>query len=145
MYDEILFPTDGEPASQAALDHAVELAERYDAQLHVLYVVDTAAYASFDAGAETIVGALKEQGEAAVESTVETAEDAGVRTVSTIVSGSPHEEIVEHAASEGADLIVMGTHGRTGLDRYLLGSVTERVVRTAETPVLTVHPSDDAQ
>jgi len=145
MYSEILLPTDGEPASQAALDHAIELADQYDARLHVLYVVDTAAYASFDAGAETIVGALREQGETAVDSTVETAEDAGIETVSTVVSGSPHEEIVEHAASEGVDLIVMGTHGRTGLDRYLLGSVTERVVRTAETPVLTVHPSDDAQ
>ena len=142
MYDEILFPTDGEPASQAALDHAVELAERYDAQLHVLYVVDTTAYASFDAGAETIVSALREQGETAVESAVETAEDADIRTVSAVVSGSPHSEIIEYAATEGVDLIVMGTHGRTGLDRYLLGSVTDRVVRTAETPVLTVHPPE---
>jgi len=145
MYSEILLPTDGEPASEVALEHAVELADRYDARLHVLYVVDTAAYASFDAGAETIVSALKEQGEAAVESAVETAEAAGVSTVSTVVSGSPHAEIVEYAADEGVDLVVMGTHGRTGLDRYLLGSVTERVVRTTETPVLTVHPPEAEQ
>jgi len=145
MYSEILLPTDGEPASEVALEHAVELADRYDARLHVLYVVDTAAYASFDAGAETIVSALKEQGEAAVESAVETAEAAGVPTVSAVVSGSPHAEIVEYAADEGVDLVVMGTHGRTGLDRYLLGSVTERVVRTTETPVLTVHPPEAEQ
>ncbi|MFO7834368.1 MAG: universal stress protein [Halohasta sp.] len=145
MYSEILLPTDGESASQTALEHAVELADRYDARLHVLYVVDTAAYASFDAGAETIVSALKTQGEEAVESAVETAEDAGVRAVSEIVSGSPHSEIIEYAAGEGIDLVVMGTHGRTGLDRYLLGSVTERVVRTSETPVLTVHPPDAEQ
>jgi len=145
MYSEILLPTDGEPASEVALEHAVELADRYDARLHVLYVVDTAAYASFDAGAETIVSALKEQGEAAVESAVETAEAAGVPTVSAVVSGSPHAEIVEYAGTEGVDLVVMGTHGRTGLDRYLLGSVTERVVRTTETPVLTVHPPEAEQ
>ena len=145
MYSEILLPTDGEPASKVALEHAVELADRYDARLHVLYVVDTAAYASFDAGAETIVSALRDQGEDAVESTVETADAAGVQTVSEVVSGSPHTEIVEYAANNGVDLVVMGTHGRTGLDRYLLGSVTERVVRTAETPVLTVHPPDAEQ
>lgn len=139
MYSEILLPTDGGPASQAAVDHAVGLAEQYDARLHALYVVDTTAYASLDAGVETVLSALREEGETAVEAVEERADAAGVSAVSEIVPGAPHREITKYAATNDIDLIVMGTHGRTGLDRYLLGSVTERVVRTAESPVLTVH------
>jgi len=66
-----------------------------------------------------------------------------VSVVSEIISGSPHKQLIDYAERHGIDLIVMGTHGRTGLDRYLLGSVTERVVRTADMPVLTVRVTDD--
>jgi nucleotide-binding universal stress UspA family protein len=58
--------------------------------------------------------------------------------------GDPYEEIIDYAETEGVDMIVMGTHGRSGLDRFLLGSVTEKVVRTADAPVLTVRLSDEA-
>ncbi len=143
MYREILFPTDGGPASQAALDHALDHAERYDARLHTLYVVDTTAYASLDAGAETVISGLQQEGETALQAVAERAEDANVSVVSEIISGSPYKQLLEYAENAGIDLIVMGTHGRTGLDRYLLGSVTERVVRTADMPVLTVRVSDD--
>ncbi len=143
MYREILFPTDGGPASQAALDHALDHAERYDARLHTLYVVDTTAYASLDAGAETVISGLQQEGETALQAVAERAEDANVSVVSEIISGSPYKQLLEYAENTGIDLIVMGTHGRTGLDRYLLGSVTERVVRTADMPVLTVRVSDD--
>ena len=143
MYDEILFPTDGGPASQAALDHALDHARRYDARLHTLYVVDTTAYASLDAGAETVISSLRQEGETALEAVAERADDADVSVVSEIISGSPHKQLTDYAGRNEIDLIVMGTHGRTGLDRYLLGSVTERVVRTADMPVLTVRVSDD--
>ncbi len=143
MYSEILFPTDGGPASQTALDHAIDHAERYDARLHTLYVVDTTAYASLDAGAETVLSALRQEGETALQAVAERAEDADVSVVSEIISGSPHKQLTDYAESNDIDLIVMGTHGRTGLDRYLLGSVTERVVRTADMPVLTVRVPDD--
>lgn len=144
MYDEILFPTDGSPASQTAVEHAIDHAERYDARLHTLYVVDTTAYASLDAGAETVISALKEEGKTALSQVAERAESADIPVVSEIVSGSPYKQLTEYATTNDVDLIVMGTHGRTGLDRYLLGSVTERVVRSADMPVLTVRVSDDA-
>ena len=62
MYSEILVPTDGSPASDAAIDHAIDLADRYDARLHALYVVDGAAYSSLEAGAEVVVEALETRG-----------------------------------------------------------------------------------
>ena len=143
MYSESLVPTDGGLASAAAVEQAVGLAEQFDARLHTLYVVDTTAYATLDAGAETALSILREEGEAALDGVQETAEAAGVSTVTELVSGAPHSEITDYAEHNGIDLIVMGTHGRTGLERYLLGSVTERVVRTAEMPVLTVRTTED--
>jgi len=142
MYREILLPTDGGPASQAAVSQALDLAELSDARLHTLYVVDTSAYPSLDAGAETVISTLREEGESALDEVSDTAEAAGVPVVSEIVSGTPHRRILEYAEANEIDLIVMGTHGRTGLDRYLLGSVTERIVRSAEMPVLTVRAED---
>ncbi|MEA1930079.1 MAG: universal stress protein [Euryarchaeota archaeon] len=144
MYSEILLPTDGGPASAAAIDHAVELAAETDARLHGLYVLDTTAYPALDAGREAVLGALKEEGREALEGVTDAAEDAGVAVVSELISETPHRGIIEYATDNDIDLIVMGTHGRTGLDRYLLGSVTERIVRTSEIPVLTVRaPEDD--
>lgn len=145
MYSEILFPTDGGPASQAALSHAVGLAEQYDARLHAVYVVDTIAYTAVDAGSETVLSALRQEGETALEAVAETTQDAEIPVTSEIVSGSPYKQILTYADDNEIDLIVMGTHGRTGLDRYLLGSVTERVVRTASVPVLTVRAPEDEE
>ena len=143
MYSEILLPTDGGPASAAATDHAVDLAAQVDARLHALYVLDTTAYPALDAGAETVQSALRAEGQAALDAVSETAAAAGVPVVSELVSATPHNGIIEYATDNDVDLVVMGTHGRTGLDRFLLGSVTERVVRTAETPVLTVRAAED--
>lgn len=144
MYSEILFPTDGGQASEAAMDHAVELAAETDARLHALYVLDTTSYPALDAGREAVRSALEEEGKTALEAVTDAAEAAGVSAVSELVSETPHRGIMEYATANNVDLIVMGTHGRTGLDRYLLGSVTERVVRTSEIPVLTVRAEDDA-
>jgi len=144
MYDEILLPTDGSPASGVALEHAVDIARRYDARVHALFAVDSGAFAGLESGTETVVEALRADGEDATGRVVDAATDAGLEAVAEIRTGAPHRLINEHAAEAGIDLIVMGTHGRQGLDRYLLGSVTERVVRTADVPVLTVRqPSDD--
>jgi nucleotide-binding universal stress UspA family protein len=141
MYRRILLPTDGSPGTERAVDHALDLAERYDAALHVLYVVDTNAL-PLDARAEHVFEYLTEEGLLAEEQIVERAEDRGVETVvSGVREGSPHEVILEYVEDNDIDLVVMGTHGRRGLDRYLLGSVTERVVRTADVPVLTVRTS----
>ena len=144
MYSEILVPTDGSPASDAAIEHAIDLAGRYDATLHALYVVDGAAYSSLEAGAEIVVEALESEGEEATGRVADAAADAGVECVSTVASGTAYRSIHDYVDGNDIDVVVMGTHGRKGLDRYLLGSVTERVVRTSDVPVLTVRqPADE--
>ncbi|QUO46507.1 MULTISPECIES: universal stress protein [Halorubrum] len=144
MYSEILVPTDGSPASDAAIEHAIDLADQYGARLHALYVVDGAAYSSLEAGAEIVVEALESEGEEATRRVADAAADAGVECVTSVTSGTAYRSIHDYVDEHGIDVVVMGTHGRKGLDRYLLGSVTERVVRTSDVPVLTVRqPTDE--
>ncbi|MGM0447680.1 MAG: universal stress protein [Methanobacteriota archaeon] len=144
MYSEILVPTDGSPASDAAIEHAIDLAEQYGARLHALYVVDGAAYSSLEAGAEVVVEALESEGAEATKRVADAAADAGVDCVTSVTSGTAYRSIHDYVDEHGIDVVVMGTHGRKGLDRYLLGSVTERVVRTSVVPVLTVRqPADE--
>ena len=140
MYDEILFPTDGSDAAEAALDHAIGMADAYDAQLHVLYVVDT-TYAGVGAAGNTNINSLREEGESVLSSTADRIEDAGRPVETVLKEGHPYDEILAYSEA-GIDVIVMGTRGRSGVDRYLLGSVTEKVVRTAEPPVFTVRPDE---
>jgi len=143
MYSQILVPTDGSPASDAAIEHAIDLAGRYDATLHALYVVDGAAYSTLEAGAEVVVDALESEGKEATRRVADAAESVGVDCETTIASGTAYRSIRDYVDEHAIDMVVMGTHGRKGLDRYLLGSVTERVVRTSDVPVLTVRHADD--
>ena len=142
MYETILVPTDGSTAARKAVRHALDLAARVGASIHALSVVDTGGYASIGASGGDVSERLREVAEEAVEWVATAARDAEVGVETVIREGSPPAEIVARAEAVGADLIVMGTHGRRGIDRYLLGSVTERVVRTAPVPVLTVRTAD---
>ena len=143
MYHDVLFPTDGSAGASAALDHAIEHALTYDATLHVLYVVEE-TYPAVEAGPSDVLDALRSEGEAALEDARDRAKDAGVESVrGSVTGGSPYRNILQYSDEHGVDLIVMGTHGRRGVDRYLLGSVTEKVVRTADCPVLTVRAKED--
>ncbi|MFO7926944.1 MAG: universal stress protein [Halobacteriota archaeon] len=142
MYERILLPTDGSRGNSRAVKQAIGLAAETDAELHVLFVVEDIPYAPEMMDGE-VEARLRQIGEDAIEDIRERADDAGVEIETAIEDGTPHRAILEYADDEGADLIVMGTHGRSGLDRYLLGSVTERVVRGAEIPVLTVRVSDE--
>jgi nucleotide-binding universal stress UspA family protein len=139
MYGEILLPTDGSEATERAVEHAVDLAKTYGARLHAVYVVDATAYASLETGAELVLDALEDEGKAAVERVAAAAESAGVDCETHVLSGSTHRTLMEYVEDEGVDLVVMGTHGRRGVRRYLLGSVTERVVRSCPVPVMTVR------
>jgi nucleotide-binding universal stress UspA family protein len=141
MYDRILLPTDGSDAAENAASHAIDIARRYDASIHTVYVVDTSLGVSLNTG-EPLRSKLEQEGDAAISRIEELVTEAGVDVTGEKRAGNPHEAILEAARDEDVDLIVMGTHGRTGLDRYLLGSVTERVVRQAEVPVLTVSFSE---
>jgi len=142
MYDTIVVPTDGSEPAGAAVDHAIDLAAASGATLHALSVVDSSAYAALDVSSEQVLDSLETHAGEATEIVAETAADAGVEPVTEVSVGSPHEQITDYAEAVDADLIVMGTHGRTGLDRFLLGSVTERVVRAAPAPVLTVRAAE---
>jgi nucleotide-binding universal stress UspA family protein len=141
VYANVLLPTDGSDAAAAAVPHAIELADRYGARLHVLYVADTTEYSTVTFE-DDVVDPLTEQGEAVVDDVVEAAEERNVEAVGVVQQGGAYETILQYVDDQDVDVIVMGTHGRRGLDRALLGSVTERVVRTADVPVLTVQENE---
>lgn len=144
MYDEILVPTDGSAAAERAIDEAIDLADATNARLHALYVVDTRTLSGLpSAQGSTIEQALEAQGDAAVEGVRDRAEAAGLSVTTTVAVGNPATEILAYADDAPVDAIVMGTHGRTGVDRFLLGSVTERVLRRASAPVLVVRIGDE--
>ncbi|SIR73984.1 universal stress protein [Natronorubrum thiooxidans] len=154
MYDNILVPTDGSKVAQIAVDTAVDLAEKYDATVHALYIADTDAVA-YGLGAEQVdriqqgdfagMTELREDAEEATGYVTETAEAHGLSAVEHHSGGQPHRLIASYAEDNDIDLIVMGSHGRSGVRRALLGSVTERVLRSTHTPVLVVdyEESDD--
>ena len=143
----ILVPTDFSECSDAALKYGYALAEAFGATLHVLNVVQdpyTMPWATegFAAPIGDLLADWEAQAKQRLAESVSTA--AAVKTVVKTQVGSPHPEIVRYAAQYGIDLIVLGTHGRGPLGHILLGSVAERVVRTAPCPVLTVrHPQHE--
>lgn len=139
----ILCPVDFSDTSNHAVRYAAELAVPLGAELHLLHVYQLPMYTMPDgallAGPETAQRVM----ETSQESLGKLAEELpGELTVNThLCEGVPHAEVNRLVKELGADLVVMGTHGRTGLGHLLLGSVAERVVRTAVVPVLTVrHP-----
>lgn len=146
MYDEILVPTDGSEPAKAALDEAIDHAKSHGATLHVLYVVeDHLIPGGVESGAE-IHEALKRDGEKAIREARTWAQAAGIESLQVeIGAGKPHEVILDYARDNGIDLIIMGTHGRSGIERALLGSVTERVLRLADQPVLTVREASEGR
>ena len=140
MYDTIVVPTDGSDHAVRAAEHADAFAGLFDATVHLVNAVDVQAAAGpFDAGGvdDAFVARLEAAGEAAIHDVEDAVTTDSVRTA--VVRGRPAEAIVEYAEEHGADLLAMGTHGRRGIERYLAGSVTERAVRLAEIPVLTVR------
>lgn len=145
MYDRILVPTDGSPSIGAVIDHALELAAVHDAVVHGLYVVDTGSFATLpmETSWEGVTGVLREEGEHAISEFERLAGDHDVATA--IEEGDPSDEIVDYVRQENCDTVVMGTHGRNGIDRLLLGSVAERVVRASPVPVVTVPVGETEQ
>ncbi|MFT4946015.1 MAG: nucleotide-binding universal stress UspA family protein [Natronomonas sp.] len=141
MYDQILFPTDGSETASVAFEYALSVASAHDATLHVLHVADSSVASTTTVGGE-VVDVLEQEGEQFVDELRERAETAGVSVVTDVQQGGPADMITAYAEEYDIELIVMPTHGRSGLKRHLLGSVTERVLSTALTPVLTVTPSE---
>jgi nucleotide-binding universal stress UspA family protein len=142
MYDDILLPFDGSDGAAAVLHHAAEFAHWADATIHVVYVADTARDSVTVVEGDT-VDALVRKGEDVVEEAAKTLDTLGVSHETDVVQGNPAPTIVEYAERFDQDLIVMPTHGREGISRYLVGSVAEKVVRLSSRPVLTVRMRPD--
>ncbi len=142
-FDSVLVPTDGSEGADAAADHGIALCEATDAALHGVHVVDlTPLWGTAESA--VLLEALEDSGREAVDDVIRRAEAADLRsTEASVLSGTPARGIVDFADDRDVDLIVMGTHGRTGLERYLLGSVTEHVVRLSDRPVLTLRAPND--
>lgn len=142
MYDSILLPVDGSDHAAKTVDHAARLADWAGATIQVVFVADT-TQDSVTVVDGTVVDALERDGGSIVAAAAERLESLGVDHGTDIVQGSPAPTIVDYAERYGYDLVVLPTHGRTGISRYLLGSVTEKVVRLSDVPVLTARMSSD--
>jgi nucleotide-binding universal stress UspA family protein len=147
MYENILVPTDGSDTARAAVDNAVDIAEQYDATVHALYVVDVDA-TSYGLGTEQVdrirqghldeMPEIKKDAEEATNYVAEAAEKAGVAFEEHLRVGEPARAIRKFVEDNDIDLVVMGSHGRSGLSRVILGSVAEKVLRRTRLPVLVV-------
>jgi len=140
-YREILLPTDGSEGAETAVDWGLKLADSYDGRIHTIYSVDTGRFA----GEGEVIGmyeALERTGEAALDTVRQQAREAGVDVTATLGTGSAARAIRSYSEDPDVDLIVMGPHGRSGVERYLIGSVTESVVRHAEVPVCCIPLSE---
>lgn len=142
-YKRILVPVDGSPTSNNGLDEAARLARSSGSKLLLLHVVDDmVAFSSPDgAGVNVVLDALRESGQSALAAAAERARRAKLQAETVLLekaTGRIDEAIVEQAKRWRADLIVMGTHGRRGMNRLLLGSNAELVIRNSTVPVLLV-------
>ena len=145
QYSKILYATDYSKASTRALDEAIALAKQNAAELLVLHVIDPVPpYVAGDdiGGAELYMKleeTTKQDAETSMNKLMEKLRKLKVNAKSLLLRGTAPEQIVKTAKSRRANLIVIGTHGRTGLSKLLMGSVANKVVSTAHCPVLSVH------
>lgn len=137
MFDTVVVATDGSESVTRAVTVALDFAERFDAAVHALYVVDSGEVdSSPEELRDELRAALESRGEVALDAVRERTD----REVTTAVrEGRPAAEITEYAREQDADVVATGTRGRHGENRFLIGSVAERVVRTCPVPVLTVR------
>ena len=140
----ILVPTDFSHPSDLAVEYAIDLARKYGASIHVLHVLEdvnfTASYPDgFFTELPTLRAQLVSQAQARIAETASRCGPSNVTVTTQVTDGRPARVIVEIAALRGIELIVMGTHGRSGVAHMVMGSVAERVVRSAPCPVFTVR------
>ncbi len=141
-FKKILVPLDFSESSQAAERRAEDFARATGAELVFLHVVDDTPFLLVDAAAYLPASAFEQYEAAAkknLDARVQEAQKAGVAVRAQLLRGRPDQTILEAAKQAAADLIVMGTHGRSGIRHFLIGSVAERVVRMSTIPVMTVH------
>ncbi|QNN59194.1 universal stress protein [Diaphorobacter ruginosibacter] len=145
MFTNILIPVDGSTTALSAVSKAAGLAKTYGSTVTVLYVIDpypfTGVGADFAYGQSQYLTAASTEANTALDTAKKALEEAGVDKVNAVVGEghAVHEGIMRAAKEIGSDLIVMGSHGRRGLEKLVLGSVTQRVLGVADIPVLVVR------
>lgn len=137
---KILIPTDGSDYSVRAAEYGLSIAKMLGAEIVVVYVIDTIVLSQIDRETENeiVEQELKQDGERYINYIINLAKNLDVKTTSLLAKGRPFEQIVHLAKDLEADLIVMGTYGRRGAERILIGSVAERVIEYSICPVLVV-------
>ncbi len=148
LIERVLFPTDFSDNSEYALDYAIDLAERYGAELILLHVASQPVYPvapeAFipNYSPEKLAEQLEKEAEEKIDQLIKEKIKQRVTCRKIVLTGTPFKEIIDTAKDLGVNLIVMATHGRTGLAYAFMGSVAEKVVRKASCPVLTIkHPT----
>lgn len=142
---KILVPLDFSRCSEYALEYAKAIVKPLHGSLHLLHVLEPpVSYSEWGYSfAQEGIANVHKQAETAMEKEVETLAKEGITASSEIMTGTPYYSIASYADERGMDLIIMSTHGRRGVQRFLMGSTTERVLRTAHCPVLSVHPPQE--
>lgn len=139
MYDRVLVATDGSETAESAIDHAVAVADAFDADLHAIAVVETRTdYDNAIVDPETVRENLRADARSALEAAGDRAAAAGLDAETALAEGAPAAEILDYARQQGVDLILLGAVGRSELQNILLGSTVERVIRESAIPVTVV-------
>lgn len=143
-FKRIMIPTDGSEYTKQAVKKGLMLAKALDAKVSAYYILDQTAFVNvpMDATTLSIYSLLEDEGKEAVEYVKKMGDEMGVEVEMNIDEGSPVKKIID--ASKDFDLIVMGTLGRGGLSKLMMGSVAEKVVRHASCPVMVVRAKEDA-
>jgi nucleotide-binding universal stress UspA family protein len=139
-FNKIMVATDGSELGKKAVEKGIQIARLSGAKIYAVYVIIPAAHSLRDFGWErAAMEHFRDEGERATAFVEEAAKAANVEVESVLLEGNPADEIIEFAEQNGVEIIVMGTLGKTGLERFLLGSVAENVVRHSKIPVLVVR------
>lgn len=141
MYNDILVPTDGSESSAAAVVEGISIADAHGATLHFLHVIDVGTEMAAPGNvAPDLTKTLEQEAKEILDTATAKAEDASVTYERVVLEGVPHKVIAEYSTDNATDLIVMGASGRSGIKDHLLGSSTDRVLRSVEISVLVARP-----
>ncbi len=130
MFKTVMVPTDGSKYSTKAEDVAISIAEKFQAKLKVVYVIDEKLIFPYEV--------MEDEGNEILAKAAKKAEKSGVEAEQVLIFGSPIKDMQKITEKTGADLVVMGTHGKYGLTKLLMGSVAENALKTVKVPVLLV-------
>lgn len=143
-FKNILFPIDFSECSEKVFPDALEMAQKFDAKLHLLFVARDISYlTTIDVSRDMLMNTVAEIARAG-ENQMQAFCDKNLSDFpnyeTKVITGNPADEILKFVDEQGIDLVVMGTHGRKGLERTLMGSVADHMIKNAPVPVLTVNP-----